>query len=99
MEQLILSVIMHHMEGNSVIRLSHQDFMEILLDEPNLLVWQGDLFDKGKAVDVVYVEFSKAFDTASHKILLGKLAYHGLDGRLFIGQNMAEWSGLKSSCK
>ncbi|PKU41819.1 rna-directed dna polymerase from mobile element jockey-like [Limosa lapponica baueri] len=32
------------------------------------------------AVDVVYVDFSKAFDTVFHSILLGNLAAHGLDG-------------------
>ncbi|GAB0186223.1 hypothetical protein GRJ2_001087600 [Grus japonensis] len=37
--------------------------------------------DEGKAVDVVYIDFSKAFDTVSHSILPEKLAAHGLDGR------------------
>ncbi|KAF1556824.1 RNA-directed DNA polymerase from mobile element jockey, partial [Eudyptula minor] len=41
------------------------------------------LVDEGKAVDVVYLDFSKAFDTAfdtvSHSILLEKLAAHSLD--------------------
>jgi len=37
------------------------------------------LVDEGKAVNVVYLDISKAFDTASYSILLGKLVAHGLD--------------------
>ncbi|KAK4808570.1 LOW QUALITY PROTEIN: hypothetical protein QYF61_009873 [Mycteria americana] len=36
------------------------------------------LVDEGKAVDVIYLDFNKAFDTVSHSILLEKLAAHGL---------------------
>ncbi|KAK4806854.1 hypothetical protein QYF61_012575 [Mycteria americana] len=37
------------------------------------------LVGEGKTVDVVYLDFSKAFDTVSPRILLEKLAAHGLD--------------------
>ena len=38
------------------------------------------LVDEGKAVGVVYLDFSNAFDTFPHNILVEKLAAHGLDG-------------------
>ena len=35
--------------------------------------------DEGRAVDVVYLDFSKAFNTVSHSLLTGKLRKCGLD--------------------
>ena len=40
------------------------------------------LADEGKAVDGVYLDFGKAFDTVPHSILVKKLAAHGLDRRM-----------------
>ncbi|GAB0181743.1 mitochondrial enolase superfamily member 1 [Grus japonensis] len=86
MEQIILSVIMWHIQDNQVIRLSQHGFMKGRFCLTNLISFYDKvthLVDEGGAMDVVYLEFSRAFDTVSHSILLEKLAAHGLTGMLF----------------
>lgn len=39
----------------------------------------SSLVDEGRAVDIFYLDFSKAFCTVSHDMLLGKLKKRGLD--------------------
>ncbi|KAK4818428.1 hypothetical protein QYF61_012962 [Mycteria americana] len=83
MEQIILSAIPQHVEDNQGIKPSQHGFMKGRSCLTNLISFYNKvtrLVDEGKAVDVVYLEFSKAFDTISHSILLEKLAAHGLDG-------------------
>ena len=63
------------------------------------------LVDEGKAVDVVYLDFSKAFDTVSRSILPGKLAACGLDRYTLLWvsnwlEGYGQWvvvNGVKSS--
>ncbi|KAK4830688.1 hypothetical protein QYF61_012857 [Mycteria americana] len=81
MEQIILSAITRQVQDNQVIRASQHGFMKGR-SLTNLISFYEKvtlLVDEGKAVDVVYLDFSKAFDTISPSILLEKLAAHGLD--------------------
>ncbi|GAB0206924.1 mitochondrial enolase superfamily member 1 [Grus japonensis] len=82
MEQIILSAIMQHVQDNQVIRPSQDEFMKGRSCLTNLISFYDKvthLVDEGKAVDVVYLDFTKVFDTISYSILLEKLAAHGLD--------------------
>ncbi|KAK4827375.1 hypothetical protein QYF61_017313, partial [Mycteria americana] len=81
MEQFILSAITWHIQDNEMIRPSQHGFRKGRSCLTNLISFcdkETHLVDDGKAVDVVYLDFSKAFDTVSQSILLEKLAAHSL---------------------
>ena len=82
MEQIILGEITQHVHGIQRIRPSQHRFTKGRLCLTNLIYsynWVTRLVDEGKAVDAVYLDFSKDFNTVSHSILLEKLAACGLD--------------------
>ena len=109
MEQIVWREITRHVQDNRGIRPSWHGFTKGRSSLTNLIFYYDlvtRLVDEGKAVYVVYLDFSKAFVTGSHSILLQKLAVRGLD-RYTLGwvRNCLEgWAqrvvvnGVKSSC-
>ena len=83
MEWIILEATMDKSKVNQGIRPSQHGFTN---DRSCHIMKSGlsdkvtRLVDEGQDVDVVYLDFSKAFDTVPHNILMEKLAAHGLDG-------------------
>ncbi|KAJ7418044.1 hypothetical protein WISP_61231 [Willisornis vidua] len=72
MEQIIVSVITQHLQDGQGIRRRQHWFRRDRSCLSNLIFYDQltNLVDQGKAVDVVSLDFSKAFDTV--------LAAHGL---------------------
>jgi len=76
---------MDQLKVNQGIRPSQHGFMNDRSCLTNLISFYDKvtcLVDEDKAVHVVYLDFSKAFDTVPRNILVEKLAAHGLDGRM-----------------
>jgi len=82
MERFIQSALTGHVKDNQGIRPSQYRFRKGRSCLTNLIFSDKvtRLVDEGKAVDVIYLGFSKAFDIDPHSILLEELAAHGLDG-------------------
>ncbi|MEM7557303.1 MAG: reverse transcriptase family protein, partial [Cyanobacteria bacterium P01_A01_bin.84] len=85
MGKLVRESLIKFQESNRLITIHQHGFRSKRSTVTQLLECVNDwtsFVDQGQSVDVVYLDFAKAFDTVSHPKLLFKLKRLGIDGEL-----------------
>ena len=81
----MLKKIRHHLEKYNLVNTSQHGFTPGKSCPTNLLTFFSEVYeavDNGKSNDIIYLDFSKAFDKVPHERLLKKVAAHGIRGNL-----------------
>ena len=77
--------VLDHLERNNILTLLNHGFRSGYSCETQLVSTVHDLlgkFDSGSQIDMIILDFSKAFDTVPHSKLLHKIKLYGVDGNI-----------------
>ena len=92
MESIIRDAITEHLDLNKLINASQHGFSKGRSCATNLLEFLDKVtkvVDEGKPLDVIFLDFAKAFDKVPIKRLLKNLYAHGIRGKLL--KWIADW--------
>ena len=92
MESLLKDEIVDHLLNNELLKSSQHGFMKNKSTVTNLLEFFDkitEIYDNVEAADVIYLDFSNAFDKVPTKRLLNKIKSYGIDG--YILQWIENW--------
>ena len=81
LESIIAEDITQHLESNNLILDSQHGFRKGRSCLTNLLEFFHEMFslyDKSRAIDILYLDFKKAFDKVPHKRLMAKVRGYGI---------------------
>ena len=81
LESIIKDNLVEHLDRHRLIRNSQHGFTKSKSCLTNILSFMESVtlnVDKGNPVDIVYLDFAKAFDKMPHEGLLNKLKAHGV---------------------
>ncbi|CAM5127487.1 unnamed protein product [Eretmochelys imbricata] len=113
-ETIVKNKIVRHIEEHKLLHKSQHGFCKGRSCLTNLLEFFEGVnkhVDKGDPVDIVYLDFQKAFDKVPHQRLLCKLSCHGIRGKILswtenslkdrerrirINGKFSEWRGVSS---
>ena len=100
MESILRDKIVEFLEKNNIIRDSQHGFRNRRSCLTNLLDFLHDIYEmyeEGRAVDTIYLDFQKAFDKVPHRKLLNKVESHGISGHIHCW--ISDWlCDRKQSC-